>query len=106
MHWLGMMYEFLYIYNNIAKIIALLLLQREQASLILRMVHRDLLHMLIPPPYFMGYYFSTLGFSYREWIIKSLHHTTIFLISHFLIFLIFLSSLISWVTYSLKSLSC
>jgi len=29
----------LYIYNNIAKIIALLLLQREQVSLLFRMVH-------------------------------------------------------------------
>ena len=54
----------LYIYNNIAKIIALQLLQREQASLLFRMVHAI---AAISPPHvdptstFYGILFSTLG---------------------------------------------
>jgi len=61
----------LYIYNNIAKIIALQLLQREQASLFFRMVHAL---ATISPPHvdptstFYGILFFTLGFSYRAWI--------------------------------------
>jgi len=71
----------LYIYNNIAKIIVLQLLQREQASLLFRIVHvvvaRSPPHV-DPTSTFYGILFSTLGFSYRAWIFKSLHHTTIF----------------------------
>ena len=61
----------LYIYNNIVKIIALQLLQREQASLLFRMVHvvtaRSPSHV-DPTSTFYGILFSTLGFSDRGWI--------------------------------------
>jgi len=64
----------LYIYNNIAKIIALQLLQCEQVSLLFRMVHvvaaRSPPHV-DPTSTFYGILFSTLDFSYRAWIFSS-----------------------------------
>jgi len=58
----------LYIYNNIAKIRALQLLQREQASLLFRMVHAIATRFpphVDPTSTFYEILFSTLGFSYR-----------------------------------------
>jgi len=87
----------LHIYNNIAKIIALQLLQREQASLLFKMVHvvstRSPPHVN-PTSTFYGILFSTLGFSYKAWIFKSIHHTTIFLS---LVFLFSSFSLFSYI---------
>jgi len=98
----------LYIYNNIAKIIALQLLQREQVSFLFRMVH---VVAARSPPYvdptftFYGILFSTLDFSYRAWIFsspinRSLNPLPRQNLSHLSFSYFFLlSSLISWVTY-------